>query len=71
MSLEGDCHKLEVTPNLELLVTFGMSLEGVCHNFTTNLHLIWRELFYFILLELQPSFMHTHSVFLPTSNLYK
>jgi hypothetical protein len=31
MSLEGDCHKVEVTPNLELLVTCGMSLEGVCH----------------------------------------
>jgi hypothetical protein len=30
MSLEGDCHEVEVTPNLELLVTFGMSLEGVC-----------------------------------------
>ncbi len=23
MSLEGDCHEVEVTPNLELLVTFG------------------------------------------------
>jgi hypothetical protein len=33
MSLEGDCHELEVTPNFELLVTFGMSLEGVCHEF--------------------------------------
>jgi hypothetical protein len=31
MSLEGDCLEVEVTPNLELLVTFGMSLEGVCH----------------------------------------
>jgi hypothetical protein len=29
MSLEGDCHEVEVTPNLELLVTFGMSLERV------------------------------------------
>jgi hypothetical protein len=29
MSLKGDCHEVEVTPNLELLVTFGMSLEGV------------------------------------------
>jgi hypothetical protein len=28
MSLEGDCHEVEVTPNLGLLVTFGMSLEG-------------------------------------------
>jgi hypothetical protein len=26
MSLERDCHELKVTPNLELLVTFGMSL---------------------------------------------
>ncbi len=32
MSLEGDCHEVEVTPNLELLVTFGeLSLEGVYH----------------------------------------
>jgi hypothetical protein len=31
MNLEGYCHKLEVTPDLELLVAFGMSLEGVCH----------------------------------------
>jgi hypothetical protein len=30
MSLNGDCHEVEVTPNLELLVTFGMRLEGVC-----------------------------------------
>ncbi len=29
MSLEGDCLEVEVTPNLELLVTFGMSLVGV------------------------------------------
>jgi hypothetical protein len=35
MSLEGDCHELEVTPNLELLVTFRMSLEGVCHDLYT------------------------------------
>jgi hypothetical protein len=27
MSLEGDCHEVEITPNLELLVTFGMSLK--------------------------------------------
>jgi hypothetical protein len=27
MSLEGDCHEIEVILNLELLVTFGMSLE--------------------------------------------
>ncbi len=31
MSLEGNCHEVEVAPNLELLVTFGMSLEGVCN----------------------------------------
>ncbi len=24
MSLKGDCHELDVSPNLELLVTFGM-----------------------------------------------
>ncbi len=29
MSLEGDCHEIEITPNLQLLVTFDMSLEGV------------------------------------------
>ncbi len=31
MSLEEDYHEVEVTPNLELVVTFGMSFEGVCH----------------------------------------
>ncbi len=31
MSLEVDCHEVEVTSNLKLLVTFGMSLEGICH----------------------------------------
>jgi hypothetical protein len=31
MSLEEDCHKVAVTPNLELLDPFGMSMEGVCH----------------------------------------
>jgi hypothetical protein len=30
MSLDGDCHEVKVTPNLELLVTLGMNLEGVC-----------------------------------------
>jgi hypothetical protein len=35
MSLEGDCHRVEVTPNLELSVTFGMSLERVCHELYT------------------------------------
>jgi hypothetical protein len=29
MSLEGDCHEVEVTPNLELFATYGTSLEGV------------------------------------------
>jgi hypothetical protein len=40
MSLEEVCRELEIAPNLELLVTSGMSLEGVCHDlihyFTTN-----------------------------------
>jgi hypothetical protein len=31
MSLGGDCYEVEVTPNLELLVTFGVNLEGVFH----------------------------------------
>jgi hypothetical protein len=31
MSFDGDCHEVGVTSNLELLVTFGLSLEGVCH----------------------------------------
>jgi hypothetical protein len=35
MSLEGDSHEVEVTHNLELLVTFGISLEGVCHELYT------------------------------------
>jgi hypothetical protein len=35
MSLEGNCHEVEVTPNLELLITFGMNLEGVCHELYT------------------------------------
>jgi hypothetical protein len=35
MSLEGDCYEFKVTPNLELLVTFVMSLEGVCHELCT------------------------------------
>jgi hypothetical protein len=35
MSLERNCHEVEVTPNLELLVTFGMSLEAVCHELLT------------------------------------
>ncbi len=35
MGWEGDCHEVEATPNLELLVTFVMSLEGVCHGLYT------------------------------------
>ncbi len=35
MSLEGDCHEVEVTPNLELLVTFGKSLDRVCNELFT------------------------------------
>jgi hypothetical protein len=31
MSLKGDCNEVEVTPNLEFLVTFGMTLAGICH----------------------------------------
>jgi hypothetical protein len=35
MSLLGDCQEVEVTPNLEFLVTLGMSLEGVCRGLYT------------------------------------
>ncbi len=35
ISLEGGCNEVEVTPNLELLVTFGMRLEGVCYELYT------------------------------------
>jgi hypothetical protein len=46
MSLEEDCYEVDVTPSLELLVTFGMSLKIICHellhNFTTSSYLIWR-----------------------------
>jgi hypothetical protein len=35
MSLEGDCYEVEVTSNLELLVTFGMSLDRVCNELYT------------------------------------
>jgi hypothetical protein len=31
MILEGDGHEVEIIPNLELLATLGMSLEGACH----------------------------------------
>jgi hypothetical protein len=34
MRFERDCHEVEVTPNLELLVNLGMSWEGV-----------WQELY--------------------------
>jgi hypothetical protein len=27
---KGDSHEVKITPNLELLVPFGMSLEKVC-----------------------------------------
>jgi hypothetical protein len=46
MSLKEDCDEAEVTPNFELSVTFGTSLERVCNelcnNFTTSSYLIWR-----------------------------
>jgi hypothetical protein len=35
MSLKGDCREVEVATNLEVLVIFGMSLEGVCHELYT------------------------------------
>jgi hypothetical protein len=38
MSLEGDRQKVEVTLNLELLVTFDMSFEGVYHELFTKFH---------------------------------
>jgi hypothetical protein len=38
MNLEGDCHKVAVTPNLELLVIFGMSLGGVRHELYTEFY---------------------------------
>jgi hypothetical protein len=34
MSLEGDCCEVEITPNLDLLVTFGMSLVEFAIDFT-------------------------------------
>ncbi len=36
MSLEGDCYELEITQNLEFIVTYGMSLERVCHELETK-----------------------------------
>jgi hypothetical protein len=38
ISLEGDYHELVVTSNLVLLVTFSMSLEGVCQELYTEFH---------------------------------
>jgi hypothetical protein len=38
MSFKGVCCEFEVTPNLELLVTFGMSLEEACHKLYTQDH---------------------------------
>jgi hypothetical protein len=38
MSLEGDCHGVEVTPKLKFLVTFDMSLEGVCQELYKEFH---------------------------------
>jgi hypothetical protein len=38
MSLERDCREVEVTPNLEILVFFSMSLQGVCHELYTLFH---------------------------------
>jgi hypothetical protein len=35
-SLEGNSHEFDVTPNSELIVTFGISLEGVCHELKHN-----------------------------------
>jgi hypothetical protein len=34
-SLEGDCHEVEVTPNLEFSVTFCMCLEEDCYELYT------------------------------------
>jgi hypothetical protein len=34
--LERDCDELEVTPNLEFLVTFGMKLEELCNELDTK-----------------------------------
>ncbi len=46
-SLEGDCHEVEVTLNLELLITIGISLGELVmsckHNFTISLYLIWKQ----------------------------
>jgi hypothetical protein len=36
ISLEVDCNEVNVTPNFLLLVTFIMSLEGVCPDLRVN-----------------------------------
>jgi hypothetical protein len=36
--LEIDCHGLDITLNLELLVTFGPSLKGICHELDKKFH---------------------------------
>jgi hypothetical protein len=38
MSLDADCLELEITPNLQLFVTFEMSLKEVCHAIDTKFH---------------------------------
>ena len=38
MSWEGHCHDVEVTPNLELLDKFSLSLEGVFHELYAQFH---------------------------------
>ncbi len=35
LSLEGECHEVEVAPYLKFLVTFGMSLQRVFHELFT------------------------------------
>jgi hypothetical protein len=35
MSLVEKYYKVEVTPIVELFVTFGISLEGICHELYT------------------------------------
>jgi hypothetical protein len=43
MSLEGDCHEVEVTPYFGIVSQFWYELGGsFIHNFTTISYLIWR-----------------------------
>jgi hypothetical protein len=46
MSMEGDCHEVEVAPDLELLVTLVWAwrefVMSFIHNFTASSYLIWR-----------------------------